>query len=363
MKEPFYTTAEVIKAVNISKNTLIRWEQSGNVPSPHRDGRGWRLWSKSDLHKIIEFKKSVDRKYTTRSDSKRLHVNIIGYGNQAEVWAKNLRDSGANVTVLLRDNSKSIRLASNDGFEVDRISTAIKQEGVFCLLIPDEKHAEFFNEYNDIINKKSVFIFAHGFSMGYQNTELKINKILLAPKAIARVMRTNYLHNHATATAVCYDDKYKDIVEKLARHIGLAPLIKTDFWEETVSDLFTEQVLLCGGVPALIIKAFNILIEKGINPKLALLECLHELTYILEVVKEKGMSAMLESISPIAKLGGLTAWNNISSGKDIEKLLDEHINNILSKDFLNKVMDSNDSCNTIKDNLKLFDKTLFELQV
>ncbi len=343
---PYYNSSELARLLGVSKNTLIRWEEDGTIPKPLRDGRGWRVWTKDSLEKIIEIKRSKEHKkeFSPASNKNKLRVNVIGYGNQGAVWAKNLRDSGSMVTVLLREGSSSIRNATNDGFDVQSIKNIFldSSEGVFCVLIPDEDHKEFFKTYSKYIKPNFVFIFAHGFSVGYEGIVVNAKKILLAPKAVAKVMRLNYLDGKDTP-AVCFAEtsKEKNILTELAGALKLNPLISSSFMEETVSDLFTEQMIICGGVPALIVETFNMLKKKGISEEVALQECLYELSYMLEVIKEKGISGMYEAISPVAMAGGFKIWQEIDKGKSLITIMENAFRDIESKKFLSSLNGSN----------------------
>ncbi len=366
-KGPYYNSSELARLVGVSKNTIIRWEEEGVIPAPLRDGRGWRVWTKDALEKIIEIKKSKELKKAPvlLADKNKLRINIIGYGNQAVVWAKNLRDSGVLVTILLRENSPSVRKASNDGFEVQNIKEAFLNsiEGVFCLLIPDEEHKDFFKTYSKYIKPEFVFIFAHGFSIGYQGVELNAGKILLAPKAVAKVMRTNYLDGKYTPVVASYSTKKeKELVLKLAGSLKLAPIIESSFIEETISDLFTEQMIICGGVPALIVETFNMLKKRGVSEKIALQECLYELSYMLEVIKEKGIQGMYEAISPVAMAGGMKIWQEMEKGTAISSIMKDAFDSIENKKFLTTVHKDNkkDISEKIKKRSKDFDSAVAE---
>ncbi len=366
-KGPYYNSSELARLVGVSKNTLIRWEEEGVIPAPLRDGRGWRVWTKDVLEKIIEIKKSKELKKTPilLTEKNKLRVNIIGYGNQALVWAKNMRDSGVFVTILLRNNSSSIRKASNDGFEVQNIKDAFLNSigGVFCLLIPDEEHKDFFKIYSKYIKPEFIFVFAHGFSIGYQGIELNAGKILLAPKAVAKVMRLNYLDGKYTpVVSSCDTKKEKEILVQLAGALKLGPIIESSFIEETISDLFTEQMIICGGVPALIVETFNMLKKRGVSEKIALQECLYELSYMLEVIKEKGIQGMYEAISPVAKAGGLKIWQEMEKGTAMSKIMDEAFDNIESKKFLSVLQkeSKNNISEKIKKRSKDFDSAVAE---
>lgn len=329
MEGPFYTTAELCALIGISKNTILRWESSGIIPVAMRDGRGWRVWPKEAVEIVMEVKKGKEIK--SKNEESVIHsINIIGYGNQARVWAKNLKDSKVNVNILIRENSASISSITRDGFEALNIKDGIKKEGIFCVLIPDEKHEEFFEKYKPFISEKSLFIFAHGYSVSYKN--INVRKALLAPKAIAKIVRANYLDNKKTPAAFFCEKEDEKIIKVLAEKLGFSPLIESSFLEEVTSDLLSEQVLLCGAVPALIIKTFNKLKEKGISPKIAALECVYELEYILNVIKEKGIYNLYNLISPAALSGGAKVWEKVD--ESFNKLINETMEDISSKEFL-----------------------------
>jgi len=338
MSGPYYKTNELARLVGVSKNTLIRWEEEGLIPPPMRDGRGWRVWSKDALEKIIEVKKSKDFKKPSGNNARTV-VHIIGYGNQGSVWAKNLRDSGVSVNVLLRLGSRSIKSVVNDGFEVMSIEQGLKQankNSVFCLMIPDEDHKAFFKEYEKIIDDSFVFVFAHGFSVAFDDVKTKAKTILLAPKSIAKLIRHNYLDH--TATPVVYSTSSNEetaLAKDLSAKLGFGPMIKSSFKEETISDLFTEQVIMCGGVPSLIIEAFELLKSKGISEEIAVQECLFELSYILEVIKEKGIAGMYNAISPVAASGGYKVFSDIEDGGSLKDIFKRSFADIDNKKFIN----------------------------
>lgn len=343
---PYYNSSELARLLGVSKNTLIRWEEDGIIPKPLRDGRGWRVWTKEALETIIEFKRSKDLKKDPliKNDNTRLKVNVIGYGNQGTVWAKNLRDSGAIVTVMLREGSSSIKKALDDGFEVKSIRDGFldPESKVFCMLIPDGEHKKFFEKNSDLIQPEFVFVFAHGFSVSYECIKINARKVLLAPKSVARIMRMNYLDDKNTPAVVCADStKDKNLAAELAKSLKLYPLIKASFLEETLSDLFTEQMIICGGVPALIVETFNILKEKGISEEMALQECLYELSYMLDVIKEKGIAGMYEAISPVAAAGGFKIWEEMEKGRSIKEIMQSSFEDIRTKRFLTVLNDPN----------------------
>ena len=338
MPGPYYKTNELARLVGVSKNTLIRWEEESLIPSPMRDGRGWRVWNKDAVEKIIEVKKLKDFKKPLSGNNIRTLVNIIGYGNQGSVWAKNLKDSGVFINVLLRPGSRTIKSVTNDGFEVLSIEQGLKRapkNSVFCLMIPDEEHKSFFREYEKLIDESFVFVFAHGFSVALDDVRTKAKKILLAPKSIAKLMRHNYLDHKPTAVVYSANTDQEILLAKtLSDKLGFAPMIKSSFKEETISDLFTEQVIMCGGVPSLIIEAFELLKSKGISEEIAVQECLFELSYILEVVKEKGIAGMYDAISPVAASGGYKVFSDIEDGGSLKDIFARSFTDIDNKKFM-----------------------------
>jgi len=369
MKAPHYTTSELARLVGVSKNTLFRWESEGLVRPSLRDGRGWRVWSKQDLERVIEVKKGKELVTSGKSTgAKKLNINIIGYGNQAKAWAGNLKNSGANVRVLLREGSKSARVASNDGFEVLSIKKGLVNASgnIFCLLIPDEDHANFFEEYEGLIKSEYIFVFGHGFSMGYQGLNTKAKKILLAPKAIAKLVRSKYLDgNTVPAVYSAGNVELKKTTLELAKLVGFFPLVEASFYEETVSDLFSEQAVLCSIVPYIIYKSTEFLKSKGIPEEIAVYECLHELGFIIDVIKQKGLGGMYESISPVAMAGGLGVLNEFKNNFDIDKYMNNIFKKIENKEFLKnlKTADRKKLVETIRHDSKSFDKSVAKVNI
>ena len=256
-----------------------------------------------------------------------MKVNIIGYGNQARVWALNLKDTGITPFIVLRKNSLSITKAKRDGFLVKNIKEALSNPDkytIFCLLIPDENHADFFNTYSDFITDEHLFIFAHGFSISYAKTVKHKRFGLIAPKAIATALRKNYL-NKQNLSAVVYSSLQEDknLILKLARAIGISDIIETNPINEVISDLLTEQSLLCGGVPKLIKTTVDSLVDLGIPKELAVKESIYELKYILDTIIELGFSGFYDAISPVALLGAYKMFKeNISLKKSLEDIKD-----------------------------------------
>ncbi|SDF84565.1 ketol-acid reductoisomerase [Fontibacillus panacisegetis] len=238
-------------------------------------------------------------------------IAIIGYGSQGHAHAQNLRDSGLNVIIGLREG-KSFNKAKEDGFEVLSVAEATKRADVVQILMPDETQAAVYNsEIAPNLKKGAALLFAHGFNVHFgQIVPPAENDVLLvAPKSPGHMVRRTYeegfgvpgliaIHQDATGKA-------KEIGLAYAKGIGCtrAGVIETSFREETETDLFGEQAVLCGGVSALIKAGFETLTEAGYAPEMAYFECLHELKLIVDLIYEGGLATMRDSISNTAEYG------------------------------------------------------------
>ncbi|WP_223067868.1 ketol-acid reductoisomerase [Paenibacillus caui] len=238
-------------------------------------------------------------------------ISIIGYGSQGHAHAQNLRDSGLNVIIGLREG-KSFDKAKEDGFEVLSVAEATSRADVVQILMPDETQAAVYNkEIAPNLKKGAALLFAHGFNVHFgQIVPSKDNDVLLvAPKSPGHMVRRTYVdgfgvpgliavHQDATGQA-------KEIGLAYAKGIGCtrAGVIETSFREETETDLFGEQAVLCGGVSALIKAGFETLTEAGYAPEMAYFECLHELKLIVDLIYEGGLATMRDSISNTAEYG------------------------------------------------------------
>ncbi|MNW43683.1 Ketol-acid reductoisomerase [compost metagenome] len=238
-------------------------------------------------------------------------IAIIGYGSQGHAHAQNLRDSGLNVIIGLREG-KSFNKAKEDGFEVVSVAEATKRADVVQILMPDETQAAVYHsEIAPNLKKGAALLFAHGFNVHFgQIVPPAENDVLLvAPKSPGHMVRRTYeegfgvpgliaIHQDATGKA-------KEIGLAYAKGIGCtrAGVIETSFREETETDLFGEQAVLCGGVSALIKAGFETLTEAGYAPEMAYFECLHELKLIVDLIYEGGLATMRDSISNTAEYG------------------------------------------------------------
>ena len=244
-----------------------------------------------------------------------LNVSIIGFGSQGHAHAMNLKDSGANVVVGLREGSSSASKAEEAGLEVKNISDAVSGADVVMILAPDEYQADLYKESIEQNLKPSAAIaFAHGFNIHYGQIKPKDNHdiFMIAPKSPGHLVRSTYVNGKGVPTLIAIHNdasgNAKDIALSYASAIGggRAGIIETNFKEETETDLFGEQAVLCGGVTALVKAGFETLVDAGYAPEMAYFECLNELKLIVDLMYEGGMTDMRYSISNTAEYGDLT---------------------------------------------------------
>src|SRR5438067_8489417 len=243
---------------------------------------------------------------------KNKNVTIIGYGSQGHAHAQNLNDSGCKVTVALRKDGASWNKAKNAGLNVAEVNEAVKGADVIMILLPDENIAQVYNE-NVAPNAKqgAVLAFAHGFNVHYGQVvpRADLDVIMIAPKAPGHTVRSTYTQGGGVPHLVAvYQDKSgnaRDIALSyaMANGGGKAGIIETNFREETETDLFGEQAVLCGGTVELIKAGFETLVEAGYAPEMAYFECLHELKLIVDLIYEGGIANMNYSISNNAEYG------------------------------------------------------------
>jgi ketol-acid reductoisomerase len=247
-------------------------------------------------------------------------VAILGYGSQGHAHARNLHESGVNVVVGLRPDSSSVEQAKADGLEVDTIANAASRGDVVMILLPDEKQAEIWEaEIKDGIAPGNLLLFAHGFSIHFGQIEPgpEVDIAMVAPKGPGHLVRRQFtegkgvpglvaVHQDGSGTA-------RDLALAYAKGIGCTRggVIETTFKDETETDLFGEQSVLCGGVTELVRAGYETLTDAGYDPRLAYFECLHELKLIVDLMYEKGISGMRYSISNTAEYGDLTRGKRV----------------------------------------------------
>ncbi|AJM77360.1 ketol-acid reductoisomerase [Rathayibacter toxicus] len=239
-------------------------------------------------------------------------VAIVGYGSQGHAHAQNLRDSGVEVVVALKDGSKSIAKAQDDGFEVKSVADAAAWADLIMILAPDQHQRSIYSEHiADNLTEGKTLAFAHGFNIrfDYIQAPTGVDVILVAPKAPGHTVRREFVAGRGIPDIIAVENDASGIAwetaKSYAKAIGgtRAGVIKTTFTEETETDLFGEQAVLAGGVSQLIQYGFETLIEAGYQPEIAYFEVLHELKLIVDLIWEGGLSKQRWSISDTAEYG------------------------------------------------------------
>lgn len=247
-------------------------------------------------------------------------VAVIGYGSQGHAHALNLMDSGVDVRVGLRSGSSSEAAAREAGLNVVSVSQAAKEADLIMILIPDEKQAEVYRaEIEPNLAPGNALAFAHGFNVhyGFITPPADVDVIMIAPKGPGHIVRRQYTEGSGVPDLICVHQDAtgtaKDVALSYAWGIGgtRAGVIETTFKNETETDLFGEQAVLCGGVTALITAGFETLVEAGYPPEMAYFECYHEMKMIVDLMYESGMHFMRYSISNTAEYGDYYAGPQI----------------------------------------------------
>ena len=277
-------------------------------------------------------------------------VAVIGYGSQGHAHALNLRDSGVSVVVGLRPGSASVAQAQEQGLEVLPPAEAAAKGDLVMILAPDEHQAKLFREeIAGGLQPGDALLFAHGFAIHFGQVPLPegVDVLMCAPKGPGHLVRRTYAEGAGTPglVAVAQDASGTAMATALAYAKGIgctrAGVIETTFAEETETDLFGEQVVLCGGLTELVRAGFDTLVEAGYNPDLAYFECLHELKLIVDLMYEKGISGMRYSISNTAEYGDLTRGRRIITDEtraEMRKILYEIQSGQFAKEFLTENM-------------------------
>src|SRR5271169_5022120 len=245
---------------------------------------------------------------------------VLGFGSQGHAHALNLKESGCNVIIGLYEGSKSIPVAREKGFKVYPTAEAVRRADVIFVALPDTKQAKVYTK--DIapnLTPGKTLLFSHGFSIHFKTITppKNVNVILVAPKGPGHIVRRQFLEGKGVPSLIAiYQDpsrNSKKIALAWAKGIGAtrAGVIQTSFKEETETDLFGEQTVLCGGASALVMAGYETLVEAGYQPEMAYFECLHELKLIADLMNEAGISGMRFSISETAK------WGDVSVGPKI----------------------------------------------
>jgi ketol-acid reductoisomerase len=268
-------------------------------------------------------------------------VAILGYGSQGHAHALNLHDSGIDVVVGLREDSSSVEKAKSDGLEVDSIANAASRGDVVMVLLPDEKQAEIWeSEIKDGIAAGNLLLFAHGFSIHFGQIEPgpEVDVAMVAPKGPGHLVRRQFQEGAGVPGLVAVHQDASGNAQALAlayaKGIGCTRggVIETTFKDETETDLFGEQSVLCGGVTELVRAGYETLVDAGYDPRLAYFECLHELKLIVDLMYEKGITGMRYSISNTAEYGDLTRGKRVI-GEPTREAMKQILGEIQSGEF------------------------------
>jgi len=273
-------------------------------------------------------------------------VTILGYGSQGHAHALNLKDSGVNVTVGLRKNGSSWNKAKKAGFEVKEMGAAVKGADLVMMLLPDEHIASVYrDDVEPNIKKGATVGFAHGFNIHFGQVvpRADLDAVMVAPKAPGHTVRSTYAQGGGVPCLIAVHQnpskKARDVALSYAAAIGggKAGIIETNFREETETDLFGEQVVLCGGTTALIQAGFDVLVEAGYAPEMAYFECLHELKLIVDLIYEGGIANMRYSVSNNAEYGDITRGPRIiteETKNEMRRILKEIQTGAYAQEFL-----------------------------
>ena len=247
-------------------------------------------------------------------------VAVVGYGSQGHAHANNLNDSGVKVVVGLREGSDSWAKAQRAGLTVSSVARAVAQADFVMLLAPDEKHAAIYrDEIEPNIRQGAVLAFGHGLNIHFKLVEPRadLDVVMIAPKGPGHTVRSTYTQGGGVPSLIAIAQDASGLAKNVALSYasaigaGRAGVIETSFREETETDLFGEQAVLCGGAAALVQAGFETLVEAGYAPEMAYFECLHELKLIVDFFYEGGITNMWYTVSNTAEYGGITRGSRI----------------------------------------------------
>jgi len=289
------------------------------------------------------------REYTATDKEKKAilsqEIAILGYGSQGRAQGLNLRDSGAKVIVGNR-RGKSYESAKNDGFSVLSVSEAVKRADVLAILLPDESAAEIYNtDIAPYLHAGQTLVFAHGFNIHYKFIQPpnNVNVILVAPKGVGPMVRKLYEEGGGVPSLIAVNQDATgnalSIALGYASGIGSSKsaILESSFKDETETDLFGEQAVICGGIPELIMAAYTTLVKAGYPPEIAYSECAHEAKLVVDLIYQGGLTKMHEFVSKTAGYGGITRGKRLvdeDTKNEMEKILAE----IQSGQFANEWM-------------------------
>jgi ketol-acid reductoisomerase len=251
-------------------------------------------------------------------------IAVLGYGSQGRAHALNLRDSGYDVVIGVRPGGNTTAKAQRDGFTVKSPVEAVKDAGLVAFLLPDTAQAALYKEIEKSLKQGATLLFAHGFNIHYKQIvpRADLDVVLIAPKGPGDLVRRQYEQGRGVPCliAVAQDATGKAQARALAYAHGIGGtrggVLQTTFGEETETDLFGEQAVLCGGATELVVRGYQTLVDAGYQPEVAYFECMHELKLIVDLLHEGGLKKMHQFVSETAKYGDLTRG---------PRIIDEHV--------------------------------------
>jgi ketol-acid reductoisomerase len=264
-------------------------------------------------------------------------IAVLGYGSQGRAHAMNLRDSGYDVVIGVRPDGNTTAKAQRDGFTVKAPAEAVKGAGLVAVLAPDLAQQQLYKDIEPNLKKGATLLFAHGFNIHFKliDPRADLDVVLIAPKGPGDLVRRQYEQGRGVPclVAVAQDASGKAQARALAYAHGIGGtrggVLATTFREETETDLFGEQAVLCGGATELIVQGFNTLVAAGYQPEVAYFECMHEMKLIVDLLHEGGLKKMHQFVSDTAKYGDLTRG---------PRIVDQHVRDNM-KQVLKEVQD------------------------
>ena len=279
---------------------------------------------------------------------KNLKVTVVGFGSQGHAHALNLFESGVDITVGLREDSKSFIRAKDYGLKVENLKNSVADADVVMLLLPDQVMADVYNnEIAEYIKDGATLLFAHGFNIHFNEIVPRedLSVAMVAPKGPGHLLRRTYSEGSGMPCLVAVEKDISGNTENLALSYasaiggGRAGILKTTFKEETETDLFGEQVVLCGGLTELIRNGFETLVEAGYQPESAYFETLHEVKLIVDLLYEGGFEWMRHSISDTAEYGDFSRGSRIITDQtkaEMKKILEEIQSGAFAKEWMSQ---------------------------
>jgi ketol-acid reductoisomerase len=275
-------------------------------------------------------------------------IAVLGYGSQGRAHAMNLRDSGYDVVIGVRPDGNTTPKAQRDGFTVKAPAEAVKGCGLVAVLAPDMAQAQLYKDIEPNLKNGATLLFAHGFNIHYKLVQPRadLDVILIAPKGPGDLVRRQYEQGRGVPClmAVAQDASGKAQARALAYAHGIGGtrggVLATTFGEETETDLFGEQAVLCGGATELIVRGFETLVEAGYQPEVAYFECMHEMKLIVDLLHEGGLKKMHQYVSDTAKYGDLTRG---------PRIIDAHVRESM-KNVLKEIQDGTFAKQWIEEN-------------